>query len=245
MNKKKWVMLTSALALMGAAASLLAVLKTHQRLGEPAVKTSAIPGSIRVQVDLPTNVLDYISKAVEVADIVTNTLPPDTSFGQRVYLGPDQFPIQLGVVLMGSDRTSIHKTEFCLQGTGWKIDRQASCETTIQMDRPRPYDLPVMKFIASHDPTPENPATRAVYVCWFVAANDEFTPNHITRMWWLARDLFSTGVLQRWALVFYFSPCAPGQENATFDRMKKFIQASVPEFQLVPRGNATAIAARP
>jgi hypothetical protein len=30
--------------------------------------------------------------------------------------------------------------------------------------------------------------------------------------------------------------CAPGQEAAAYDRVKKLITASVPEFQLVPRG---------
>ena len=246
MNRQKWVGLIVALVLMAGAASVLATLRTHQRLGEPAVKTSPIPGSIRLQVDLPEKVLNYASKALEVDQLTTNTLPPDTSFGQRMYFAPNLPPVQLSVVLMGSDRTSIHKTEYCLQGTGWQIDRAASAETKINIDRPVPYELPVMKFIASHDPTTDHPEPmRAVYVCWFVADNDEFTPNHMTRMWWLARDLFRTGVLQRWSLVSYFSPCAPGQEEATFEQMKKFIAASVPEFQLVPRSNGATIAARP
>jgi hypothetical protein len=30
--------------------------------------------------------------------------------------------------------------------------------------------------------------------------------------------------------------CAPGQEEATFERMKKLIAAAVPEFQRVPSG---------
>jgi hypothetical protein len=53
-------------------------------------------------------------------------------------------------------------------------------------------------------------------------------------MWWLARDLLRTGVLQRWAYVSYFSFCAPGQEDAAFERMSKLIAASVPEYQLPP-----------
>jgi len=42
----------------------------------------------------------------------------------------------------------------------------------------------------------------------------------------MARDLFHTGVLQRWASVSCLSACLPGQEDATFERMKKFIAAS-------------------
>jgi len=64
-------------------------------------------------------------------------------------------------------------------------------------------------------------------------------------MWWMARDLFHTGVLQRWTSVSCLSACLPGQEDATFERMKKFIAASVPEFQLVPRPKGATVAARP
>ena len=240
-------MLATTLGLMAGAAGLLATLRTHQRLGPPAVKTSEIvPGSIRVQVDLPDKVLDYTSKILPLDELVTNTLPPDTSFGQRSYTATNQLPIQLNVVLMGSDRTSIHKTEFCLEGQGWRIDREASKETTIPMERPHAYDLPVMKFIANREATPEQPTPlRAVYVCWFVAADNEFTASNNQRMWWMARDLLRTGILQRWSLVAYFSVCLPGHEDATFEQMKKFIAASVPEFQLVPRSDGTTLAARP
>jgi hypothetical protein len=41
-------------------------------------------------------------------------------------------------------------------------------------------------------------------------------------------------VLQRWAYVTYFSLCAPGQEEATYTRMRQFISDIVPEIQLTP-----------
>jgi len=245
MNKQKWVILLVALGLMAGTAGLLTVLRAKQKLGQPAVKTVAIANSQCLKVDLPEWVLNYTSESREPDGITTNTLPADTSFGRRIYIAPDHSWIDLSVVLMGADRTSLHKTEYCLEGQGWRIDRQASAQTTIHLDRPVPYDLPVMKFIASHDATVTNPLMRGVYVCWFVADNNEYTPSHWRRMWWMARDLFRTGVLQRWAMVSYFAVCAPGQEEATYERMKKFIVASVPQFQLVPRSDSTALAARP
>jgi len=51
-------------------------------------------------------------------------------------------------------------------------------------------------------------------------------------MWWMARDMLKTGVLQRWAYVIVFAQCAPGAEDATFETMKNFIAAAVPEFHL-------------
>ena len=65
-------------------------------------------------------------------------------------------------------------------------------------------------------------------------ADQEQTMDNAQRMWWLARDLLRTGVLQRWAYISYFTVCAPGQEEATFARVEKLIAASVPEYQLPP-----------
>jgi hypothetical protein len=192
-------------------------------------------------------VLDCTSEAIEVDKTTLGWLPQDTSFGQRVYRAPDGFQTSVNVVLMGSDRTSIHKTEFCLEGQGWAIDRNASSQATVPVDRPFRYDLPVTKFVATKQVTVQGqPVTaRGIYVLWFVADNDEYTARHWQRMWWMARDLLRTGVLQRWASISYFAACAPGQEDATFERMKKFIVASAPEFQLVPRPANTARASVP
>jgi hypothetical protein len=247
MNKQKWIMVIAALGLMGGAVGLLTRLQATQKLGQPAVKTTPIPGSQRLQVQLPERVLDCTSEAIEVDKTTLGWLPQDTSFGQRVYKAPDGFQTSVNVVLMGRDRTSIHKTEFCLEGQGWVIDRNASAQATVRMDRPFPYDLPVTKFVATKQVIVQGqPVTaRGIYVLWFVADNDEYTSNHNQRMWWMLRDLLRTGVLQRWASIGYFAHCAPGQEDATFERMKKFIAASAPEFQLVPRPANTARASAP
>jgi hypothetical protein len=244
MKKQQWILLAAGLGLIGGAAVLLGRLQSSQKLGQPAVRTSAIPGSQRLQVDLPPKVLDYKSESIDVDKRTLEWLPADTSFGHRVYEAPDGFQVNLQVVLMGSDRTSLHKTEFCLEGAGWKVDRGRTTETSLHMDRPQPYDLPIMKFIASMDGTLNGqPAqVRCVYLVWFVAAHDEYTARHWQRMWWMARDLLRTGVLQRWAAVSVAAQCFPGQEDATYERMKGFIRAAVPEFQLVPGAAAASVA---
>jgi hypothetical protein len=247
MNKQKWIVLVAALALMGGAAGLLKRLQASQSLGRPAVKTSPITGSPRLLVELPYDVPGYKSELLEQDKLTLETLPQDTSFGGRRYKARDGFWALLNVVLMGSDRTSIHKTEFCMEGSGWHINRALSSPVKIHLDRPYPYDLPAMKYITSRDMDNNGRKieVRGIYVAWFVADNDEYTADHWQRMWWLARDLLRTGVLQRWALVSYFSVCLPGQEDATFERMKKLIAATVPEFQLVPRPKGTTVTSLP
>ena len=89
---------------------------------------------------------------------------------------------------------------------------------------------------------------RGIDVYWFVA-EDQLTGSHWTRMRSSATHLLQTGELQRWAYVFCFTTCRPGEEKATYEHMCKFLAASVPEFQLTtgPRlaaENATQTASK-
>jgi len=103
------------------------------------------------------------------------------------------------------------------------------------VDRPVPYDLPVMRLDASRPAQLHGQAVteKGIYVYWFVDA-DRFTAQHSRRLWWMAQDMVLKNELDRWAYVALFSVCLPGQEQATFDRMKQLISAAVPEFQLAP-----------
>jgi hypothetical protein len=244
MNKQKWAMFLVALVLIGGTAGLLAQLRSHQKLGAPGVKTEPLD-SIRVRVLLPETVLDYKSEFIEVDELTRTTLPDDTSFGQRRYEAPDGFTLAMNVVLMGRDRTSMHKPQFCLTGAGWNIDQTASAEDEIQIERPHSYKLPVVKLISNREIQHQGQTQpyKGIYVYWFVA--DGAISASVTgfeRMWWMMRHMFQTGELQRWAYVSCFVACPPGQEEAAYARIKEFIAASVPEFQLTAGGNTQAIA---
>jgi hypothetical protein len=251
MNRRTWILGIVAMALIGGTAGLLGNLRAHQKLGPPGVKTSpllgAAPGSIAVEVQLPEKVLDYTSVWVPPDEITTNTLPRDTSYGQRTYTLPDRsFGIQARVVLMGMDRGSMHKPQYCLVGQGWRIDPESSGVTTIPMERPFPYQLSVVKLVTTKEGQIEGKRVmlRGLYVYWFVADDAlSASASGFERMWLLAKKMLTTGILQRWAYVSCFSVCAPGQEDPTFERMKQFITASVPEFQLYPRASQTSQAA--
>lgn len=239
-NRSTRLLFISTLVLIAFTAGALSYLRTHQRLGQPGVRTKASSDPRRLQVDLPERVLNCTSEPIETEQLVLDFLPKDTSFGQRRYTAPDGFNAILNVVLMGSDRTSIHKPQFCLAGTGWDIDYSLSKETTVPIQRPFPYELPVMKLIANKHFVQDGKTTlaRGVYVYWFVC-EDGYTSSHNKRMWSMAEHMVKTGVLQRWAYVTCFSVCAPGGEDATFERMKQFIASAVPEFQLTPAPKTT------
>ncbi|MBI5772137.1 MAG: exosortase-associated EpsI family protein [Verrucomicrobia bacterium] len=237
MNRQKWILAVVALAIMAGGGGLILRLKAAQRLGAPGLKTVKIPGTDRLQIELPGRVLDFTSELIEPTQEELGTLPKDTTYGRRYYRGADGFPLLLSVVLMGTDRTSIHKPQFCLIGQGWTIDRTEAAQ--IPMMRPLPYSLPVAKLTVTKNflANGQSVTRRGIYVYWFVA--DKVVSGDGSgreRMWWMAREMIATGVLQRWAYVTCFADCAPGDEEKTYERIKQFIAAATPEFQLAVAG---------
>jgi hypothetical protein len=228
-----------ALVLMALTALFLGRVQAFQRIGRPGLKVVARPvhgekGEVvgTNTIALPERVLNLESKELPIAKVVLDWLPKDTTYAQRLYQAADGFNLTVNVVLMGSDRTSIHKPEYCLTGQGLRIEKAEECR--IPIGGPHPYDLPVMKMTAGweqKDSGSAPAARRALFVYWFVA-DGELTANHNQRFWWTARDLIRHGVLQRWAYVSCLAACLPGQEGAAYARMQEFIAAAVPQFQL-------------
>jgi hypothetical protein len=236
MNKRTLALPAAGLALIVAGALALNYFHAHQKLGAPAVKTRPLAGGQNLEVLLPEKVLDYKSDPIEVSAVETNTLPADTSFGKRAYEAPDGFHIQASVVLMGTDRTSLHKPQFCFQGQGWDIDQIATAQDNVRIQEPHPYDLPVVKLMSSRD----NGTVRGIDVYYYVADGEFYAgTSGAGHMWRTARDVLTTGTLPRWAYVSYFSFCRPGQEDASFERLKQFIAAATPQFQLYPAPTST------
>lgn len=243
MNRQKRILSVITLALIAGTALLLATVP--QKLGPPGVKASPIPGDLRWHIDLPENILGFTSTNRELDSNALEMLPKDTSFAERLYHRPDSVPIVSSVILMGTDRTSIHKAQYCLQGEGMHIEQMT--RETIHMEQPQPYDLPVIKIVGrqSGKINGQTVTISCVYVYWYVTdgqlSNDQ---SGFERMWSMAKQLVLKGVLQRWAYVRFYAICAPGQEDATFEQIKKLIVASVPQFQLTPKSSNATISAQ-
>ena len=128
---------------------------------------------------------------------------------------------------MGSDRSSIHPPEFCITGQGWQIT--GSELIRIPMKKPGPLELTALKLNTALNRRQRDGQwgqIHGIFIYWFVA-DGKLTPYRGQRMWMMAKELLTKGELQRWAYIAYFSTCAPGRENATFERLKGFIQESV------------------
>jgi hypothetical protein len=237
MKTQKWLLLLLAFALMAGAAGVLARLKAFQKIGKPGIIATPIPGSLQMKLELPERVLDCTSSNIPESEIELGYFPQDTSYARRIYQSPDGFAISSTIILMGADRTSIHKPDYCLTGQGWDVHSKETVK--IPVAGASPYELAVSKWVLSRQfqtPDGQTRTVGAIYVYWFVADGEE-TPSHSQFMRRLALDLLSKAVWQRWAYVSFFSACEPGQEDATFARMGKVIAASVPEFQEPPAGH--------
>lgn len=238
MTRAKWLYAAVALALMAGGAGLLLRLQSAQRLGAPGLKVERTAAGAVARVLLPERVAGFSSEALPPAPEEKTNLPADTTFGKRVYRAEDGFVALATVVLMGTDRTSIHKPQFCLTGQGWGIERTELVTVAVARGGEgggtgAAYELPVMKLTTTKRVEVDGQVVvrRGIYVYWFVA-DGRVTAQHWERMWWMARELVTTGVLQRWAYVTFFADCAPGEEEATFERLKQLIAGAVPEFQL-------------
>ena len=115
MKIQKSLILLMVLALIAVTGGTLTWFKRHQKLGQPGIKATPIPGSVAMKIDLPAKVLDFTSTNVQESDVELGYFPKDTSFVERWYTSPDGSPgISATVILMGADRTSIHRPEYCL-----------------------------------------------------------------------------------------------------------------------------------
>ena len=177
MTTQAKILFGTALLFMVALGGLLTRIQGFQRVGVPGVKVVERPvyredGEIvgTNAVALPESVLDFTSKEIPVAKVVNDWLPKDTVYGQRVYEAPDGYWLQSTVVLMGTDRTSIHKPEYCLTGQGFQV---ASIERdTVEIAQPHRYELPVVKMTLSREATsPDGQRIKqsALFVYWFVS----------------------------------------------------------------------------
>lgn len=242
MSRRAAILFVLALGLMAATAGFLAYARTHQRLGPPGVRLVAEPsrdeqgGAVGTQsVALPTEILGSKSEALPITQAELEMLPRDTTFGRRVYVWTNRPAVQLNVVLMGADRTSIHKPEYCLAGQGWEFRESEMEAIEVPMTKPVPYQLPLMKIEATRRfrAGEQEEVSRGFYLFWFV--NDrEISVGHTGRMWDSALHLLRTGELQRWAYIAVFASCAPGQESETLEWLKAAIAEAVPQFQLPP-----------
>lgn len=236
MNAKPGIILAVGLGVIALTWGGLMVWKQKQHLGKPGIRVGAMEvrdekGSLLNTngVILPVSVKKFISEALPFTRQEFEALPKDTTFGRRIYKGQRGEEILLTTVLMGTDRTSIHRPQYCLTGQGWLITKTESDELSIPLTK---ETIPVLKLTTTRLMEVNGVSTKisGLYVYWFVA-DGKVTNNDRARMLTSVSSLLRTGTMDRWAYVSCFGVCPPGQEQELWLRLRDFLVDALPQFQ--------------
>lgn len=221
-----------ALIAIGVVAGFLHYRGPKQRLGPPGVKLShdALLGGdnerLRTNgVVMPLRLTGFESIAGQVSSNELQFLPSDTTFGRRVYIDEaDRFQAMVSLVTMGTDRSSIHRPEQCLGSQGFTITGRQSVQvptTAGMLNVLRCNGMAPMSQVNGSRPT------KAVFAYMFLSA-DHQTSSHIQRHLWTMRDMVLRGVMPRWTSIECYAFCRDGEEDATFEKMKRLLALLVP-----------------
>jgi hypothetical protein len=244
------VAVAAVLVLIAGTALVLSRMRDLVRLGKPGIKVVQRDVHDENGKLVATNAVyfpevpGYSMTNLPIDRLVLELLPRDTTFGRTHYEATNGFSTMLNAVLMGNDRTSIHRPEICLVSQGLYIDEKQI--TSIPIQEPVPYQLPVTLLSTTGEmklPDGRMARRRVLYVYWFVA-DGEVTAAHTQRMASMALGLLKTGELQRWAYISCLADCEIGREAELLAEMQKFIAAAVPQFQLAT-GTPLRLASKP
>lgn len=226
----------AALALI--ALTAIGVVYGKPRLGKPGLvlENKALTNEVgqvvrNERVFFPANIDEFIGSDAPISTNEISTLPDDTTYGRKIYRDRGGYPIQLSAVMMGTDRSSIHRPQTCVTGVGWLIDKTEII--SIPIAKPQPYTLQATALLLSKQFRDDNGVThdmRGWYIFWFVA-EDDVVPRMGEAHWLIAQNLLFSAKLPRFAYVSAYAYCRPGEEGALLARVKRIISSSIPEFQ--------------
>jgi hypothetical protein len=231
----------AALVVMGATAGFLRHRRQVQKLGAPGLRLALDPlrdeasrAARTNAIALPLRAQGYESEPGPISELELTHLPADTGFGRRIYRDPvTGFQAQVSAVVMGGDRTSIHRPEQCLPWQGWSIVQNRTVPLRVRHGD-REETLQVQRIDAQTARPSGTGATNhvhAVYVYWFVA-DGLMASTHAARHAQTMRELVFRGVLPRWSYVSLFTVCEAGEQDRAFDRLSHLAAVTVPQFQL-------------
>jgi len=162
--------------------------------------------------------LDHVSLAEK------QTLPSDTVVRRTRYRRGHGEPITVTIVVSGTQRSSLHRPQWCLPGHGVSIVGTRVVEIPMP-GREKP--LRAMRLDLRPGNTPINPGgRRPVFLYWFVGPAGRETPRHLQRLLWMAwYDLVRSRY--RWAYVAV-STDVLGVENRDMRELREFLAAFYP-----------------
>jgi len=237
-----WMVLVLSL-LMAGTAGVCRYFRTHQVMGEPGVRIVA--GELYNEkgelvrtnrVDLPEDIDQIKSVPWPITIQELEWLPPDTTYGRRRYLAPGgHFLSDLNVVVMGKDRTSIHKPQYCLPSGGFEIRSEETITLPITLKDGSEQKAQLIRAGRTFkNAEGQNQELGALFFYYFVT-DEETTPDHVDMLWRISKELILSGKTQRWGYVSMMTLYRPGSEQKALEWSKELLKKAVPHFQFSAR----------
>lgn len=155
--------------------------------------------------------LDYVSPGEKAL------LPSDTKIFKKLYENPAKQTVLVTVVITGTQRSSIHRPEWCLTGQGFRID---STETFAVSAENKDLKVALMNLSRQAGNIP-SARIHSAFAYWFIGKDFE-TPDHTRRLMMMAWDNIARGVQQRWAYVSLLTSRAD-QSDQHLARLRELI----------------------
>lgn len=157
-------------------------------------------------------------------------LPRDTVIFKKQYFHEEDEArsVYAGVVLSGSDRSSIHRPELCMPSQGHSIESRELIE--IPLDGRAPLQVMILNLSRR---LPNGVMHYSYYAYWFVGKNVE-TPHHMERMWLMATDRIFRNISHRWAYISLAGSKAGIDSREHLETLREVIPLLYPQISLIP-----------
>jgi len=152
-------------------------------------------------------------------------LPKGTGIAKKLYRRIPLEEISVSVVVTGSERSGIHRPQWCLPAQGFSIRRRRRTS----VPQPEREQLPVAlleieRVTSSNAGVPQR--SRGVFAYWFTG-NGRSTASHTARLFWMAFDSLVEGTTHRWAYVSILYDHR-GTDEANLQTLREFIRDFAP-----------------
>ena len=157
-----------------------------------------------------------------------NLLPAGTPILRRVYSfggsGKDAF--QVSIVYSGIERNSIHRPQRCLASQGYQIIAERNLD--IPLRDGTAYPIHVLDTLRRY----KNDAGRTIssggiYAYWYFNP-ERSTPDHFSRLLWIARDSVLRDYRPRWAYLSIALSCDPDNREPAYELLRDVVPRLLP-----------------
>ena len=147
-----------------------------------------------VKMELPDSIPGYLGFNEDPSFAELQSLPRDTEFAKKRYVGGGSADVNCEIVLSGAAKSSIHRPQICLVAQGWTIQQEQTVPITLEDGRSQ--NVRVLTVSRR-----EEGKVYTGYVIYWYVGKDRTTEDNFRRILLNSWDRVVRRVNHRWAYV--------------------------------------------